>query len=88
MREIICRLGQSVVIGDPNSADAAIAELWHDGNLVEVTVVEVREEGERGGHAQVRLGVKASPDVGVHRKEIWVQVQEEDARAVGGEAWV
>ena len=46
------------------------------GEDVEVTVIEVRGE-------QVRLGVKAPGDVAVHRKEIYLQVQEETRAAAG-----
>ena len=70
MLELTLRLGQSLVIGDPTQADAAIESLWQNSNLIEVTVVEVRAEGE-GIVPQVRLGVNAPREVEVHRKEVW-----------------
>lgn len=81
MLELTCRLGQSLVIGDPESVDAAIQEPWTEASLIEVTVLEVREDGERGGNAQVRLGINAPPDVAVHRKEIYLQIQQENEAA-------
>ena len=74
MLELTLRLGQSLIIGDPAQADAAIEAPWHDANLIEVTVVEVRAEDE-GIVPQVRLGVNAPREVGVHRTEIWLQRQ-------------
>ena len=42
------------------------------GDDVEITVIEVRGD-------QVRLGVSAPRDVSVHRKEIYLQIQQETA---------
>ena len=81
MRELVCRLGQSLVLGDPAQGDAAIEAPWNEANLVEVTVVEIREEGEREGHAQVKLGICAPREVVVHRKEVWEQLQGADVMA-------
>ena len=44
------------------------------GHDIELTVVEVRGD-------QVRLGVTAPKDVSVHRKEIWLQLQAENAES-------
>ncbi len=63
MLEITRRLGQSLVLGDISHADTAIGEPWTEANLIEGTVIEVREDGERGGNAQVRLGISAPPEV-------------------------
>ena len=45
---------------------------------IEIQVIEVRGD-------QVRLGVKAPDSVKVHRKEIWLQIQQERLLA-GGDA--
>jgi carbon storage regulator len=44
------------------------------GDDIEITVVEVRGD-------QVRLGVAAPRDVTVHRKEIYLQIQQENRAA-------
>ena len=44
------------------------------GDDVEITVVEVRGD-------QVRLGVSAPRDVTVHRKEVYLQIQQENRAA-------
>jgi len=41
------------------------------GDDIEITVVEVRGD-------QVRLGVNAPRDVSVHRKEVYLQIQQEN----------
>lgn len=61
------KLNQSIVIGDPASGDTAI----------EVTVIEVRGDGQAGSSPQVRLGIKAPQSVPVHRKEVYLQIQQE-----------
>ncbi len=48
-----------------------------DGPPVEVTVIEVR-----GG--QVRLGIQAPGGVTVHRKEVYLQVQQENETSAAG----
>ena len=45
------------------------------GDDVEIAVVEIEK-----GH--VRLGIKAPKDIAVHRKEIYVRIQEENRKAV------
>jgi len=40
------------------------------GDDIEVTVVDVRGD-------KVRLGINAPSDVSVHRKEVWLAIQEE-----------
>ena len=48
------------------------------GDDIEITVIEVRGD-------QVRLGVSAPRDVAVHRKEIYLQIQQENrASALSG----
>lgn len=51
------------------------------GDDVEITVIEVRGD-------QVRLGVSAPRDVSVHRKEVYLQIQQENQAAAqsGAEA--
>ena len=44
------------------------------GDDIEITVIEVRGD-------QVRLGVSAPRDVAVHRKEIYLQIQQENRAA-------
>lgn len=44
------------------------------GDNIEVTVLEIQGE-------QVRIGVKAPKSVSVHRKEIYLEIQEENRRA-------
>jgi len=44
------------------------------GDDIEITVIEVRGD-------QVRLGVAAPRDVSVHRKEIYLQIQQENRAA-------
>ncbi|MDQ2798844.1 MAG: carbon storage regulator CsrA [Armatimonadota bacterium] len=41
------------------------------GDDIEITVIEVRGD-------QVRLGVAAPRDVAVHRKEVYLQIQQEN----------
>ena len=47
------------------------------GDDIEITVIEVRGD-------QVRLGVSAPRDVTVHRKEVYLQIQQENRAAAGG----
>ena len=44
------------------------------GDDIEITVIEVRGD-------QVRLGVAAPRDVAVHRKEVYLQIQQENRAA-------
>ena len=46
------------------------------GDEIEVTVLEVRGE-------QVRLGINAPRSIAVHRKELLMQVADENVRAAG-----
>ena len=78
MLKLTLRLGQSLILGDPASADAAIEEPWHEANLIEVTVVEVRASDEEVV-PQVRLGINAPREVALHRTEIWLQRHETNA---------
>lgn len=47
-------------------------------NNIKVTVVEIR--GDR-----VRLGIEAPRDVGVHREEVWVQINANEGNTEAGE---
>lgn len=44
------------------------------GDNIEITVLEIQGD-------QVRIGVKAPKNVAVHRKEIYLEIQEENRRA-------
>ncbi len=44
------------------------------GDDIEITVIEVRGD-------QVRLGITAPRDIAVHRKEIYLQIQQENVKA-------
>ena len=45
------------------------------GNNVEITVLEVRGD-------QVKLGISAPKEVPIYRKEVYAQIQKENAQAV------
>ena len=47
------------------------------GDDIEITVIEVRGD-------QVRLGITAPRDIAVHRKEIYLQIQQENVKAARG----
>lgn len=47
------------------------------GDEIEVTIVENQND-------QVRLGIKAPSSVTVHRKEVYLEIQEENKRAAQG----
>ncbi|MDD6208557.1 MAG: carbon storage regulator CsrA [Clostridiales bacterium] len=47
-------------------------------NQVEVTVLEVKGD-------QVKIGIKAPKSIPVYRKEIYLQIQEENKEAAGGQ---
>ena len=52
------------------------------GNDIEITVLEIKGD-------QIKLGVKAPKSVPIYRKELYVQIQEENKQAgsaVDGEA--
>lgn len=44
------------------------------GNDIEITVLEIKGD-------QIKLGVKAPKSVPIYRKELYVQIQEENKRA-------
>ena len=44
------------------------------GNDIEITVLEIKGE-------QIKLGVKAPKSVPIYRKELYVQIQEENKQA-------
>ena len=45
------------------------------GNDIEITVLEIKGD-------QVKLGIKAPKSVSIYRKEIYLQIQEENRQAV------
>lgn len=45
------------------------------GNNIEVTILEVRGD-------QVKLGIAAPKEVPIYRKEVYAQIQKENAQAV------
>ena len=47
------------------------------GEDIEITITQVKGD-------QVKLGIKAPKNVEIHRKEIWVEIQEENAEASAG----
>lgn len=49
-------------------------------NNVEITVLEIRGD-------QIKLGITAPRDVPVYRKEIYVQIQEENENAISADAY-
>ena len=48
------------------------------GNNIEITVLEVKGD-------QVKIGINAPKSVPIYRKEIYVQIQEENKKASEGE---
>ncbi len=47
-------------------------------NNVEVTILEIRGD-------QIKLGISAPKDVSIYRKEVYLQIQEENKAAFGSE---
>ena len=47
------------------------------GNDIEITIIEIKGE-------QVRLGINAPKSVPIHRKEIYLQIKEENVEAADG----
>lgn len=45
------------------------------GNDIEITILDVRND-------QVKIGINAPKSVGIYRKEIYLQIQEENKKAV------
>lgn len=45
------------------------------GNDIEITILDIRND-------QVKIGIRAPKDVGIYRKEIYLQIQEENKQAV------
>jgi len=50
------------------------------GNDIEITILEVRGE-------QIKIGINAPKDVSIYRKEIYLQIQEENQQAFSSEAF-
>lgn len=48
------------------------------GNDIEISILEIKGE-------QVKIGIKAPNSVPVYRKEIFLQIQEENKKAVASE---
>lgn len=49
-----------------------------DGGRIVLTVVEIRGD-------KVRLGIEAAKDVAIHREEVWVAIQKEQAKGPSNE---
>lgn len=49
------------------------------GNDIEITILDVRND-------QVKIGINAPKHIGIYRKEIYLQIQEENKKAVQSEA--
>lgn len=49
-------------------------------NNVEITVLEIRGD-------QIKLGITAPRDVPIYRKEIYIQIQEENQNALTADAY-
>lgn len=47
------------------------------GNDIEITITQIKGD-------QVKLGIKAPKHVEIHRKEIWLDIQRENAEASSG----
>ena len=45
------------------------------GNDIEITILDIRND-------QVKIGINAPKQVGIYRKEIYLQIQEENKQAV------
>ena len=45
------------------------------GNDIEITILDIRND-------QVKIGISAPKQVGIYRKEIYLQIQEENKQAV------
>lgn len=45
------------------------------GNDIEITILDVKNE-------QVKIGISAPKHVGIYRKEIYLQIQEENKKAM------
>ena len=45
------------------------------GNVIEIKILDVRND-------QVKIGIRAPKDVGIYRKEIYLQIQEENKKAI------
>ena len=50
------------------------------GDDIEIMIIEVRGD-------QVRVGVNAPRDVAVHRKEVYLQIQQENVKAAEASAY-
>lgn len=45
------------------------------GNDIEITILDIRND-------QVKIGINAPKQVGIYRKEIYLQIQEENKKAM------
>lgn len=48
-------------------------------NNIEITVLEIRGD-------QIKIGIRAPKDVPVYRKEVYIQIQEENEESSSGDA--
>ena len=47
------------------------------GNDIEITITQIKGD-------QVKIGIKAPKNVEIHRKEVWLQIQDENKAASAG----
>ena len=47
------------------------------GNDIEITILDIKND-------QVKIGITAPKSVGIYRKEIYLQIQEENKKAISG----
>lgn len=47
------------------------------GNDIEITITQIKGD-------QVKIGIKAPKNVEIHRKEVWLEIQDENKAASAG----
>jgi len=49
------------------------------GDNIEITIIDIQSD-------QVRIGINAPKNIAIHRKEVYIEIQEENKRAAGSKA--